>query len=70
MANGNIDAADEDLVEVNTGGKIVVAKLSTLTQIQGTNFDATFSGRCDKTLLRDSHGLIFLIVNPDCFIAD
>ncbi|KAL3808267.1 hypothetical protein ACHAXA_001409 [Cyclostephanos tholiformis] len=67
--NGNRDATDDDLVEVNAGGEIVVAKRSTLTQIQGTKFEAIFSGRWDKKLLRDSHGRIFLDVNPKCFRA-
>ncbi|KAL3806047.1 hypothetical protein ACHAXA_008834 [Cyclostephanos tholiformis] len=67
--NGNRDATDDDLVEVNAGGEIVVAKRSTLTQIQGTKFEAIFSGRWDKKLLRDSHGRIFLDVNPTCFRA-
>jgi hypothetical protein len=68
-ANGNLDAADDDLVEVNAGGKIVVAKQSTLTQIQGTRLEALFSGRWDKELQQDSHGRIFLDVNPTCFRA-
>jgi hypothetical protein len=29
--HGNLDATDDDLVEVNAGGKIMVAKRSTLT---------------------------------------
>jgi hypothetical protein len=56
-------------VEVNAVGKIVVAKRSTLTQIQGTKFEAIFSGRWDKKLLHDNHGRIFLDVNPTCFRA-
>ncbi|KAL3815635.1 hypothetical protein ACHAXA_006910 [Cyclostephanos tholiformis] len=64
--NGNLD---DDLVEVNAGGKLVVAKRSTLTQIQGTLFEAIFSGRWDKKLLRDNQGRIFLDVNPTCFRA-
>ncbi|KAL3768632.1 hypothetical protein ACHAW5_004327 [Stephanodiscus triporus] len=68
-ANGNLDAADNDLVEINAGGKVIVAKRSTLTQIQGTRLEALFSGRWDKKLLRDSHGRIFLDVNPTCFQA-
>ncbi|KAL3762250.1 hypothetical protein ACHAW5_007199 [Stephanodiscus triporus] len=55
--------------EVNAGGRIVVAKRSTLTQIQGTRLEALFCGRWDKKLLRDSHGRIFLDVNPTCFRA-
>ena len=68
-ANGNPDAADDDLVEINAGGKIVAAKRSTLTRIAGTRFEALFSGRWDKILQRDSHGRIFLDVNPSCFRA-
>ena len=64
QANGNIDAADDDLVEVNAGGKIMVAKRSTLTQMKGTRLEALFSGRWDQKLSRDSHGRIFLDVDP------
>ena len=67
--NGNRDATDDDLVKVNAGGKIVTAKRSTLTQIQGTKFEAIISGRWDKKKLRDNHGRIFLDVNPTCFRA-
>ncbi|KAL3808765.1 hypothetical protein ACHAXA_001341 [Cyclostephanos tholiformis] len=67
--NGNLDAADDDLVEVNAGGEIVVAKRSTLTQIHDTKFKAIFSGSWDKQLLRDNQGRIFLDVNPTCFRA-
>ncbi|KAL7531523.1 LOW QUALITY PROTEIN: hypothetical protein ACHAXR_004090, partial [Thalassiosira sp. AJA248-18] len=69
LANGNEDAADDDLVQVNAGGKIISAKRSTLTQLKGTRFEALFSGRWDKKLQRDSNGRIFLDVNPLCFQA-
>ena len=62
--NGNLDATDDDLVEVNAGGKIMVAKRSTLTQMKGTRLEALFSGRWDQKLSRDSHGRIFLDVDP------
>ncbi|KAL3770116.1 hypothetical protein ACHAW5_009657 [Stephanodiscus triporus] len=68
-AYGKLDAADNDFVEVNAGGEIVVAKRSTLTQIIGTRLEALFSGRWEKVLQRDSHGRIFLDVNPTCFRA-
>ena len=68
-ANGNLDVADDNLVEVNAGGKIVVAKRSTLTQIQGSRIEAMFSGRWDKQLMRDGHDQIFLDVDPICFQA-
>ena len=68
-ASGNLDAAHNDLVEVNAGGKIVVAKRSTFIQLEGTRLEALFSGRWDKKLQRDGHGRIFLDVNPTCFRA-
>ncbi|KAL3797591.1 hypothetical protein ACHAW5_003310 [Stephanodiscus triporus] len=67
--NGNIDATDGDLVEINAGGTIVVAKQFTLTQIKGTRLEGLFSGRWDKMLQRDSNGRIFLDVNTTCFQA-
>ena len=69
QAHGNFDVTDDDLVEINAGGKIIVAKRSTLTQIQGSRMAALFSGRWDKKLMRDSHGRIFLDVDPICFQA-
>lgn len=68
-ANGNRNAADDDIVEINAGGTIVAAKRSTLTQIKGTRLEALASGRWDKMLQRDSQGRIFLDVNPTCFQA-
>ena len=69
QATGTLDAADDDLLEVNAGGKIIVVKRSTLTQIRDTRLETLFSGRWDKKLLRDSHGHIVLDVNPTCFGA-
>mmetsp|Transcript_19548 Transcript_19548/g.46883 ORF Transcript_19548/g.46883 Transcript_19548/m.46883 type:complete len:159 (-) Transcript_19548:142-618(-) len=37
--------------------------------MKGTKLEALFSGRWDKKLQRDSHGHIFLDVNPVCFRA-
>ena len=50
QASGNLDAKDENLMHVNAGGKIVVAKRSTLTQIIGYKLEGLFGGRWDKTL--------------------
>ena len=69
QATGTLDAADDDLLEVNAGGKIIVVKRSTLTQMRDTRLETLFSGRWDKKLLRDSHGHIVLDVNPTCFGA-
>ncbi|KAL7505367.1 hypothetical protein ACHAXN_002855 [Cyclotella atomus] len=61
------DVSNEDLVEINAGGKIIVARRATLTQMKGTRLEALFSGRWDKRLQRDGKGRIFLDVNPICF---
>ncbi|KAL3770073.1 hypothetical protein ACHAWU_005900 [Discostella pseudostelligera] len=68
--HGNVDAADNDVLEINAGGKIFIAKRSTLTQhTLGTRFGALFIGRWEKKLQRDLNGRIFLDVNPECFQA-
>ena len=38
-AHGNENAVDDDLIEINAGGKIISAKRSTLTQLKGTRFE-------------------------------
>jgi hypothetical protein len=50
MATQMSDVADDDLLEVNTGEEIVVAKQSTLIQFMGTRLEALFRGRWDKKL--------------------
>ena len=57
---GNDNVSDDDLIEVNAGGKIVSARRGVLRQLKGTRFEALFSGRWDKKLQRDSSGRIFL----------
>lgn len=61
------DVSNEDLVEINAGGKNITARRSTLTQLQGTRLEAIFSGRWDRIIQRDGKGRIFLDVNPVCF---
>jgi hypothetical protein len=68
-ANGNADASDDDLIEINAGGKIIAARRGILCQLTGTNLEALFSGRWEKKLTKDSSGRIFLDVNGDCFQA-
>ena len=66
---GNINATDDDILEINAGGKIIAAKRATLTQLEGTRLETLFSGRWDKKLQRDVRGHIFLDINPKCFQA-
>ena len=37
-----MDAKDDDLIEVNAGGKIISAKRCTLTQLKGTRFEGEY----------------------------
>jgi hypothetical protein len=42
--NGRKDVSDDDMIEVNAGGKIIAARRGTLTQWKGTRLEALFSG--------------------------
>ena len=68
-SDNGIDASPDDLIEINAGGKSIVAKRSTLTQLKDTMLEALFSGRWEKRLQRDKKGHIFLDVNSTCFQA-
>lgn len=67
--NGSTNTSDDDLIEINAGGRIIAVKREVLTQINGTRMEALFSGRWDKKLSRDSRGRIFLDFNPKAFQA-
>lgn len=69
VSDGSEYVRDDDIVEINAGGKIIAARRSTLCQLKGTRLEALFSGRWDKKLQRDGSGRIFLDVNGDCFQA-
>uniref|UniRef100_A0A7S2MT83 TLDc domain-containing protein n=1 Tax=Helicotheca tamesis TaxID=374047 RepID=A0A7S2MT83_9STRA len=64
---GDKNATDDDLVDINVGGKIISARRGTLTQLKGTFLEALFSGRWEKKLQHDDLGRIFLDMNPVCF---
>jgi len=66
---GNPDASENDLIEINAGGRIIAAKRGTLCQIKGSRLEVLFSGRWDKELQKDDSGKIFLDVNPKGFQA-
>jgi hypothetical protein len=67
--HGETDVSDDDLIEINAGGRIIAARRGTLCQRMGTRLEALFSGRWDKLLQKDGSGRIFLDVNGDCFQA-
>ena len=64
---GTLDVKDDDVIEINAGGKIIAARRGTLCQLKGTRMEGLFCGRWEKKLLRDSSGRIFLDVNGDVF---
>ena len=66
---GETEVSDDDLIEVNAGGKIVSARRGVLCQLKGKRLEALFSGRWEKKLQRDGSSRIFLDVNGDCFQA-
>ncbi len=68
-AHGSAYIRDDDIIEINAGGRIIAARRSTLCQLKGTRLEALFSGRWDKKLCRDKSGRIFLDVNGDYFQA-
>eukprot|EP00581_Thalassiosira_minuscula_P019375 CAMPEP_0183715018 /NCGR_PEP_ID=MMETSP0737-20130205/9394_1 /TAXON_ID=385413 /ORGANISM="Thalassiosira miniscula, Strain CCMP1093" /LENGTH=869 /DNA_ID=CAMNT_0025944071 /DNA_START=140 /DNA_END=2749 /DNA_ORIENTATION=+ len=68
-SHGNPNANENDLLEINAGGRIVAARRSTLCQIEGSHLATLFSGRYENQLQRDDAGRIFLDVNPKCFRA-
>lgn len=63
--NGNVAASDDDVIEINAGGKVIAVKRATLTQLPGSRFEAMFSGRWEKKLALDSSKRLFLDVNSD-----
>jgi len=67
--NGDVNAHDADVIEINAGGRPFAIKRGVLTQNKGTRLEALFSGRWDKLLTRDSDGRIFIDVNPASFQA-
>lgn len=58
-SNGDEDVSDDDIIEINAGGKIISTQRGTLTRWEGTRLEALFSGRWEKMLLRDGDGRIF-----------
>src|SRR6056300_1019303 len=59
---GNLDdVSDDDLVEINAGGRIIVVKRVLIRSI----WDALFGGRWEKRLPKDDSGRVFFDVNPE-----
>ena len=59
----------QDLVELNIGGELVTAKRSTLCHVEGSLLASMFSGRWEKSLVRDASGRVFLDFDPKQFLV-
>jgi hypothetical protein len=57
--------SEDDIIEINAGGKIIVALRSTLTLVPDTMFSYMFSGRWEESLKRDSNGRVFIDENSE-----
>lgn len=69
VVTDHLSFRDDDIIEINAGGKIIAARRGTLCQLSGTRLETLFSGRWDDKLSRDDNGRIFLDVNPEVFQA-
>lgn len=59
------DVKNDDIIEIDAGGKIIRALRSTLTLAPDTMFTYMFSGRWEESLKRNSNGNIFLDHDPE-----
>ena len=60
--------SDDDIINLNVGGKKITTKRSTLCQVKGSLFSSMFSGRWETSLARDEDGRIFFDFNPQHFV--
>jgi len=59
-------AKDEDIIELNVGGRLLSTTRGVLTQEEGL-LAGMFSGRWDKSFAMDKDGRPFFDFDPDCF---
>ena len=63
-----VEVSDDDIINLNVGGKKMTTKRSTLCQVQGSLLASMFSGRWEDSLARDEDGRIFFDFNPQYFV--
>jgi hypothetical protein len=63
-----IEVSDDDMINLNVGGKKMTTKRSTLCQVEGSLLASMFSGRWEDSLARDEDGRIFFDFNPQYFV--
>jgi hypothetical protein len=63
---GNVDGvSDDDLIEINAGGRIIVLQRGLCCQDNLSTFGVLFGGRWEKRLPLDDSGRVFFDVNPE-----
>ncbi len=63
---GNVDCvSDDDLIEINAGGRIIVLQRGLCCQDKLISFGMLFDGRWEKRLPKDDSGRVFFDVNPE-----
>jgi hypothetical protein len=63
---GNVDGvSDDDLIEINAGGRIIVLQRGLCCQDNLSTFAMLFGGRWEKRLPKDDSGRLFFDVNPE-----
>ena len=63
-----VEVSDNDIINLNVGGKKITTKRSTLCQVSGSLLASMFSGRWETSLERDEDGRIFFDFNPQYFV--
>ena len=59
--------SDDDLIELNVGGAVMVTCRGTLRQVRGSSLAALFDPANERMLLRDRAGRVFLDQDPAAF---
>ena len=65
VIGASANVSDDDIIEIDVGGKVIRALRSTLCLAPGTMFTYMFSGRWEESLKRDDNGRIFLDHDPE-----
>ena len=63
-----VKVSDDDIINLNVGGKKITTKRSTLCQVEGSLLASMFSGRWENKLSRDEDGRVFFDFNPQYFL--
>jgi K+ channel tetramerisation domain./TLD. len=61
------DVKPTDIIQLNVGGRDVVASRETLTAVAGSRLEDLFSGKWENRLIRDEKGRVFLDLDSNVF---